>query len=304
MSLLNSPESQVVCYDAEGSPIGGDRPRSRLETFLERFYREAVDPPWQGPCLLFALRRESQALWRGFRSRRRIGSAPCRAWFCGRSWLTVLLAETGLGPRAMSNALHWLLGEPLSSQRRYRPQMVLSVGFSGALQDSYRVGDVILATEVADGDGNCWPANWPNRELPSTRRLPLHFGRLLTMPRLIGDPAEKLSLGQQHQAAAVDMETAVVARLCSERGVPFGCIRAVSDDLHTSLSPRLVSLLDDGRVSASRLLAAVVRRPRLVGELWRLARHTRLAAEQLGKALAELLTLTLPGPLEPTCGEA
>jgi hypothetical protein len=42
------------------------------------------------------------------------------------------------------------------------------------------------------------------------------------------------------------------------------------------------------------LLLALARGPGLAAELWRLARHTRLAAKQLGVALGELLTLTLP----------
>jgi hypothetical protein len=75
--------------------------------------------------------------------------------------------------------------------------------------------------------------------------------------------------------------------------VPFGCVRAISDAMETALSPELVALLSRGRAAPGRVLAALARRPRLAGELWRLARHTRMASEQLGKALGELLTLTL-----------
>jgi hypothetical protein len=60
------------------------------------------------------------------------------------------------------------------------------------------------------------------------------------------------------------------------------------------LSPRLGALLSRGRVSPVRLLAAIAASPGITGELWRLAGATRFAAEQLAKALGELLTLTLP----------
>ena len=43
-----------------------------------------------------------------------------------------------------------------------------------------------------------------------------------------------------------------------------------------------------------RLAAALVRTPRLAGELWRLAGQTRTAARRLALALGEVLTLTLP----------
>jgi hypothetical protein len=41
-------------------------------------------------------------------------------------------------------------------------------------------------------------------------------------------------------------------------------------------------------------LSAGLRSPNLLAEMLRLARQTRLAGRQLGKALGELLTLTLP----------
>jgi hypothetical protein len=90
------------------------------------------------------------------------------------------------------------------------------------------------------------------------------------------------------------MESAVLARACRRHGVAFGCVRAVSDAADTALSPGLADLLAGGRVSPPRLLAALARSPRLAVELWQLARATRRAGEQLGAALGELLTLTLP----------
>ena len=245
------------------------------------------------PCVIFALGREGQGFRRKFRPNQAFPEAPCRARFCGPAWLTVLALETGIGPQRMTTALEWLLGRPMLGNVPYRPKVVLSAGYSGALQESFKIGDILLATEVADSEGNCWPVTWPAVLPKEEWRPPLHRGRLLSVPRLIGTPEEKRSLGQQHGAAAVDMETAVIARLCSRHGTPFGCVRAISDTIETALSPQLVALLSGGRVSPWRVLTALARRPRLTGELWRLARDTRLASESLGKALGELLTLTL-----------
>jgi adenosylhomocysteine nucleosidase len=241
-------------------------------------------PVVDDPCILFALGREAlffrRQLGRGALAGASgsVGGAPCRAQFYAAGDVRVLVLETGVGPARAEAALEWL--------RRglvYRPRFILSAGFSGALQPGIRVGDVVLATEVADLQGDCWPATWPDYGGS------LNQGRLLTVPQLLGDPAEKSRLGQQFGAVAVDMETATVARVCSRHGIPFGCVRAISDDLHTALSPRLVSLLAGGRVSPLRVLAAVTAHPRLLGQFWRLARQTRVAARQLGTALDSLL---------------
>jgi adenosylhomocysteine nucleosidase len=194
----------------------------------------------------------------------------------------------------MAASLEWLLHGPQLDGVPYRPRVVLSAGYSGALQENFQIGDVLLATDVADLAGNVWPTTWPEA-LPAEKwQPPLHRGRLLTVTGLIATAEDKRRLGQQYQAAAVDMETAVVARLCHQHGIPFGCVRAISDDLGVDLSRQLVELVFEGRAAPGRLLAALARRPRLAGELWRLARHTRLASRNLGKALGELLTLTLP----------
>jgi len=184
----------------------------------------------------------------------------------------------------MEAGLGWLLDRPRLGERKDRPSLVLLAGFSGGLQPGLTVGELILATEVADTGGYVWPATWPKEPHPTLRR-----GRVLTTPHLIAAVDQKRHLGQEHQALAVDMESATAARWCRQRGIPFGCLRVISDDDQTPLSPDLVQLLRDGRVSISRLLAALLRRPGLVGELWRLGQQTRRAAQNLARGLGELL---------------
>jgi nucleoside phosphorylase len=237
-----------------------------------------VEPDLNAPWLLFALRREAAPFLRARRPRRPLCGAPCPAWWCGPLTQPVLVLETGVGTGCTDDALGWL------SRALRRPRFVLSVGFSGALQDTYRVGDIILATEVVDTAGNRWPTTWAGQAHPA-----LHRGRLLTVSQLVSDPEEKRALGRRHDAAVVDMEAAAVARWCLDNAVSFGAVRAVSDDLNTALSPRLVAPLAGSRVSALRLTAALLRSPPLVGELWRLARHTGRAARRLAAAIGDLL---------------
>jgi nucleoside phosphorylase len=184
----------------------------------------------------------------------------------------------------MEQALGWLLDQ------QDKPRFILSAGYSGALKD-HEVGSLILATEVVDESGGMWQADWPG-ELTGDWRPPLQRGRLLCVSRLVGDPAEKRHLGQQHDALAVDMESAVIARRCAEKGVPFGCLRVISDSADQALDPKLAALLGGPRVSAWSVLKLLVRSPRLARELFRLARQTRHASRQLGLALGELLTRT------------
>lgn len=247
------------------------------------------------PCVVFALRREARPFRSGeFRPQQRFTGAPCWARFCGPPWLSLLVMETGVGSTRTERAAEWLLGRPKFGNVVYRPKLVLSAGFCGGLQDGLEVGEIVLATEIVDTAGNRWPVTWPG-ELPAGPWDPaLRRGRIVSVPQMAATLEQKRSLALEYDAMAVDMEAATLARWCSRAGVPFGCVRAISDDVTMPLSPRLAALVATGRVSPWRLALAVATGPRLVSELLQLAQHTRLAAKQLGKAVGELLTLTLP----------
>jgi adenosylhomocysteine nucleosidase len=233
--------------------------------------------------------RESRGFRRAFAPTRRFAGAPCQARVCVSSRLSVLVVETGIGARAAQQALDWVLSKPKLDQVPYEPEYLLFAGFAGSLVEHLHVGDLVLATEVIDLAGNRWPTTWPPNSSAGGWQPPLARGPILSSNHLIGDPERKRILGQTHGALAVDMESAALARTCSMRRVPFGCVRAISDNVETSLSPALVALLSGSKVSWWRVLAALMRQPALLKDFMRLGRATRSAADQLGKAVGELL---------------
>lgn len=237
------------------------------------------------PCVVFALRRESMSFRRAYPLfQKPFPGAPCLAQFrqprgseLHRCIHTVMMLETGVGEAAMTTALSWALSRPRCDVWDYRPPFVISVGFSGALSPEQRVGDLVLAIEVVNEQGHRWSA----LHAFASKDPQITLGRVLTVRNLVSDPDEKRRLGQQYEALAVDMESAVAARLCQQHNVPFACLRVISDDQNTPLSPHLVELLRRGRVSVPRLVGKVVRHPQLIRQLWRLAANTRLAASRL-----------------------
>jgi adenosylhomocysteine nucleosidase len=246
------------------------------------------------PCILFALGREARPFLQEFHPQQRFHGAPCRARFCGPEWLTVLVLETGVGHDPTRRALDWVLSKPLFGNLPYEPKVILSAGFAGALEDSIQIGDLILANEVLDSENIVWPVPWPDSLPEGDWHPPLKRGRLLTNSQFVSDAGKKRNLGRQHQAMAVDMESATFASICSRKQIPFGCVRAISDAVNTPVSPDVMTVLEGAEVSWLALAALLARSPKKVGELWRLAKATRFASQQLAKALGELLTLTLP----------
>jgi adenosylhomocysteine nucleosidase len=242
------------------------------------------------PCVVFALAREAMAFRAPFPTKRQLRRAPCRAWLAGTHGRTVLVLETGIGRRAMEASVAGVLGRPGPGGKPYRPPFLVLAGFSGGLRRGLDVGSVILATEVVDEHEGRWPTSWPAERTTNVRQ-----GRVLTTDTIVAEPARKHELGVRYGALAVDMESAAAARVCHERGVPFGCLRAISDDVDSRLPPTLVGLLQGGRPSPLGILAAILREPRIVGAMLRLAKSTRLAAQRLAATLDQLIPADAAG---------
>jgi len=244
--------------------------------------------PLHLPCILFALERERLFIHDTYCIDCEMRGGPCRGFLCAMNGQPTLVIETGVGVERALRAVDWLLSHPVHEGRTYQPSVFLFAGFAGALASSLHVGDLILADEVIDMHGNRWQSPLPAP--PGVRR-----GRLLTADRFIGEPAEKLALGEQHGALVVDMESAAFARRCHERGVPWACLRVVSDDVSVPFTTEVADLVEDGKVRLGRVVRLLLRKPWLLPKLLRLARQTRLAARRLADGVVQFLKCSSDG---------
>jgi adenosylhomocysteine nucleosidase len=236
------------------------------------------------PCVLFALHREAMFFRRWFPPVRRLKGGPCPAAIHQVVRRQVLALVTGMGAEATRSALDWLCPPSIANERS-QPSFVIAAGFCGALQPNLHVSDLIVPNAVLR-DGRSWPAcevHVPLLEVP-------HRGPLLSVDAMVSDPQSKQRLGAMG-AIAVDMESASVAQWCEEHGLPWMCLRVVSDDEATPVPEALARVLRGGRVSPGRLAAAILRRPTLVASLWRLGRDTRRAARSLAMGLGALFSV-------------
>jgi nucleoside phosphorylase len=153
---------------------------------------------------------------------------------------------------------------------RERAGYVIMAGLAGGLDRSLRCGDIVV-------DGSV--------EL-ATCGLPFRFGGIHTSGELVARPEQKAALFRQTGALAVEMENAVVRQAAAAAGVPFVGVRAVCDTADEAVDPAVLDFIDDvGQVRLGALAAGLLRRPRLVAEIWRLADRSKRAATCLGEAV-------------------
>ncbi|HEY3968179.1 MAG TPA: 5'-methylthioadenosine nucleosidase [Planctomycetaceae bacterium] len=190
--------------------------------------------------------------------------------------IRVALAESGMGPKFAVRATQALIDG-------HSPPWIVSAGFSGALQSGMQLGDIVVASSIVDAGGAELSIDL---KMPANPAAGLHVGRLLMVDRMIPTVAEKKSLGEQHGAIAVDMESLAVAKVCREAKTKFLAVRVISDDLSADLPPEILSVVgSSGTVRWGAVAGAIFKRFGSAQDLWRLREQATGAAQRLATFL-------------------
>lgn len=182
----------------------------------------------------------------------------------------VMLAN-GPGPKLAAQAAGEA-GEKLELVHAF-----VSTGYCGALDNRLRVLSIVVASKINDV---------PVRQ-PATK-LSFSAGPVLSRDEVACSVEEKARL-RKSGAIAVEMEAAGVEPVARKMGVPFYCVRVVTDAASDELALDFNRVRDrNGRFSRARIVAAVLRRPlRLVPRLLELERTSKSASLALGDFIAD-----------------
>jgi adenosylhomocysteine nucleosidase len=110
---------------------------------------------------------------------------------------------------------------------------------------------------------------------------------LATSPR-VADESEKRRLAAAYPAALVDMEAAAIGRLASMRGIPFYCIKGVSDGLTDNL-PDFNRFLSNGRFRTAPFALYALFRPWYWSALVRMGENSKRASQSIAETLVDFL---------------
>jgi len=194
----------------------------------------------------------------------------------------VLLAANGAGPklakRAVEVAIRAVTGAELSSSKL---EAVVSTGYCGALDPGLRESQIVVATRILD-----LARNQMSDCAPVTSESEFASGLIVSQDRVAMDLAEKERL-LGHNAIAVEMEAAGVAERTKAAGLPFCCIKVVSDRADEAFRIDFNRMrTTEGRFARGKISLHAITHPKLIGELLRLRRRTQDAAQALGDFLA------------------
>lgn len=154
---------------------------------------------------------------------------------------------------------------------------IISIGIAGGLSPSLKPGDCVIACEVVSGgESFATDAVWTARLAAALPEAIV--AKLAGTDAVILDAQTKTDLAKTTGAAAVDMESHIVARLARQRGIPFAVLRTIADPAGRTLPALVVSALhEDGSVNIGAVIASLVARPQDIAALIRTARQSEKA---------------------------
>lgn len=206
--------------------------------------------------------------------------------FQGRN---ISLVETGPGRQAAAQATAAMIAG-------HRPQWIVSSGFAGGLAPELKRGDFVMANDMADVGGGHLAVDFHISPEALKATPHVHVGRMLTVDKIIRTKAEKLELGQTHNALAVEMESYAVAEVCRREKVRFMAVRVISDTTEDELPVEVEKLLGmkstAGRLGAA--LGALVQRPSSALDMWQLKEDAIVASDRLAKFLSGVIVQLAP----------
>ena len=173
-------------------------------------------------------------------------------------------------------------------QQGYRG--MISFGVAGGLTSNLRAGDWVVASAVVEAQNvRATDAAWSGKLLGMIAGAV--YAPIVGVDTPVAEVAKKRELHRVTGAAAVDMESHVVARLAAAHGLAFAAVRVVVDPADRELPPAaLLGMRPDGRADISAVLRDLMTRPSQLTPL------ARIAVDAFAARAAMLRVRRLLGP--------
>jgi adenosylhomocysteine nucleosidase len=158
---------------------------------------------------------------------------------------------------------------------------IVVVGIAGSIDPNLEIGELVMPAVVIDhGTGREFT---PTNITTMTPR-----GALLSGDEYLHEP-EVLAALIADGVVAVDMETAAVAAVCEERGVPWSVFRAISDRASDAglIGDAILDVVKpDGSVNVGAAARLLITKPHRIPHLVRMGRGSQAAADAAARAAA------------------
>jgi hopanoid-associated phosphorylase len=177
----------------------------------------------------------------------------------------------GPGVHVFRRSAHRELAQMAETAARQGYRGIISFGVAGGLASNLRTGDWVVASAILEAQTRRpTDAAWSSRLLDVIDGA--SYAPIIGVDTPVAEPDKKRELHRTTGAAAVDMESHVVARLAAAHGLAFAAVRVIIDPAHRPIPPAaILGMGIEGRADITALLRDLVARPAQLTPLARIA---------------------------------
>jgi adenosylhomocysteine nucleosidase len=245
--------------------------------------------------LIAAMNQESDALLRLIKGWKRSSLQQFKGVRFQSGERNCVLIITGWGRKRAGEATRVLLAES-------NPQVLISFGIAGAVHSDLQIGDVVISTkscilenelpgqflQLASLSEAAWNAAYDELR---PYKAQLCVGTAITTH----GSQVVLQKDQEFPNPILEMETAGIAQVAAEKGVPLVSIRSISDNPEAPIPLDLEAAMDeDDNLLVSKLVTMVFRDPKIIFQSGRMMNNSRIAADNAALALLAVLNERSP----------
>jgi adenosylhomocysteine nucleosidase len=243
--------------------------------------------------IITAMPEETQAIVRALQHAMKIRTGERAGFKAQLSGHEIVVVEAGMGFDNATAAARQLIGE-------LRPDLMISAGFCGGITAELQVGDAVVATGqtiVSEGGLKEVPVTIPTicRDFVSCQGddgQRVFAGLFVSTTAIMQKDRLAALLPANTPNPVVEMESAAIALVAAENGIPFIGLRTVSDPFDEELGFSLDEFCDQRmRIRIPKVLLTVARKPRIIPQLFRLARNSRVASTSLSLVMERFLAV-------------
>jgi adenosylhomocysteine nucleosidase len=240
--------------------------------------------------LIAAMAEEIRPLLRRAGKWERVGCGAFRCYRFQISAMDCLLVESGIGPTRAAAAARALLS-------LVTPRLLVSFGIAGAVEADLRIGDVIIAGKACLLEDGSPEHPLPLAPLPEAAQTAAGralepSGAHLYPGTTITTRGSQVVLGGPGKLVhpVLEMETAAIARIAADRGIPLLALRSISDNPGEPIPINLEGWYDEEyHLVIPKVIRVILGNPRLLPQLLKLYQNSRKAEQNLAVALMAVL---------------
>jgi hypothetical protein len=201
--------------------------------------------------------------------------------------MDVRIIQTGLGAERITAKLQDVCVEP--------PNAIVVAGTAAGINQDYLPGDIVIYSRVINHSGqllDLTPGLTERLRAALVETQP-KLGVGYTSSKAVTTFGEKAALRTRFQADCIDMETAAVVEFANQRAIPIAAVRIIVDPFDQAIPiAAIAGLNQDGSTNARGTIGALIKGPRQIFELLKIARQYSCAMKSLARA-ARLLVRNL-----------